>query len=107
MADLIGRTVKGYELQALIGEGGFGVVYRAFQPAVSREVAIKIISPERANQPEFIRRFEIEAQLVARLEHPHVVPLFDYWREPGSAFLVMRLLRGGSVRDAIRQDRWQ
>ena len=54
--------------------------------------------PQYANQPDFIRRFEAEAQLVARLEHPHIVPLYDYWREPGVAYLVMRLLRGGSLR---------
>ena len=59
-----------YELQAVIGEGGFSTVYRAFQPVVQREVAIKVIRPEYASQPDFIRRFETEAQLVARLEHP-------------------------------------
>ena len=48
-------------------------------------MAIKVIRAELANRPEFIRRFEVEAHLVARLEHPHIVPLYDYWREPGSA----------------------
>ncbi len=55
-----------------------------------------------ANQPSFIRCFETEAQLVARLEHPFIVPLFDYWREPNRAYLVMRLLRGGSLRSKLR-----
>ena len=63
-----------------------------------REVAIKVIRPELANEPAFIRRFEAEAQLVAQLEHPHIVPLYDYWREPDGAYLVMRWLRGGSLR---------
>src|SRR5215510_16051158 len=97
-----GQTIKGYELQELIGKGGFGAVYRAYQPAVRREVAIKIILPKYANHPEFIRRFEAEAQLVARLEHPHIVPLYDYWREPNVAYLIMRLLRGGSVQSLLR-----
>ena len=66
-----------------------------------REVAIKVILPKYANSPEFIRRFESEAQVVARLEHPHIVPLYDFWREPDSAYLVMRYLRGGSLRDYI------
>src|SRR5215471_15753221 len=88
----INRTIKGYELREQIGAGGFGAVYRAYQPSVGREVAIKVILPERANQPEFIRRFEVEAQLIARLEHPHIVPLYDYWRDPDGAFLVMRWL---------------
>jgi hypothetical protein len=92
---------RGYQLRKRIGEGGFGEVYRAFHPDVGREVAVKIIRPELADQPEFIRRFEAEAQIVARLEHPRIVPLYDYWREPGGAFLVMRLLRGGSLQDLL------
>ena len=95
--------IKGYEVLELIGQGGFGAVYRATQPVLGREVAIKVILPEFANSDEFIRRFEAEAQLVARLEHPHIVPLFDYWREPDSAYLVMRFIRGGSLTDELRQ----
>ena len=104
MNDLQGRTIKGYELKELIGEGGFGAVYRAYQPMIGREVAIKIILPHHANRPEFIRRFESEAQLIARLEHPYIVPLYDYWREPNGAYLVMRWLRGGSIHQSIRED---
>ncbi len=96
-----GLTIRGYELREVIGEGAYGVAYRAYQPAVGREVAIKVIRPELADDPSFIRRFETEAQLVARLEHPHIVPLYDYWREPGAAYLVMRLMRGGSLADII------
>jgi serine/threonine protein kinase len=103
MDGLTVSTIRGYELRQRLGAGGFGVVYRAFQPAVDREVAVKVILPEYANRPEFIRRFELEAQLVARLEHPHIVPLYDYWREPDGAYLVMRYLRGGSLRDALRR----
>ena len=75
------QSIKGYELLDLIGEGAFGAVYRVFQPVVDREVAVKIILPENASQPDFIRRFESEAQLVAQLEHIHIVPLYDYWRD--------------------------
>ncbi len=99
--NLSGKTIKSYDVEDLIGEGGYGVVYRATQKAVNREVAMKVILPKYANSPEFIRRFEAEAQVIARLEHPHVVPLYDYWREPDSAFLVMRFLRGGSLRDQL------
>ena len=101
--DLSGRAIRGYALGERIGTGGMGVVYRAVQPLVKREVAIKIILPQYANHPEFIRRFEAEAQLVARLEHPHIVPLYDYWREPNVAFLVMRLLRGGSLQKLLEE----
>lgn len=98
-----GDTIRGFELREEIAAGGFGVIYRAFQPIVGREVAIKIIRPQYADRPEFIRRFEVEAQLVARLEHPYIVPLYDFWREPGNAYLVMRWMRGGSVQDALVQ----
>ncbi|MBI3242691.1 MAG: protein kinase [Chloroflexi bacterium] len=100
--DLTGRAIRGYALADRIGSGGMGAVYRAIQPNVEREVAIKIILPAYANHPDFIRRFEAEAQLVARLEHPHIVPLYDYWREPGVAYLVMRLLRGGNIQALIQ-----
>ncbi len=95
--ELIGRTLKGYELIERIGAGGFGAVYRAEQNVVRREVAIKVILPQFANSPEFVRRFDAEAQFIARLEHPHIVPLFDYWRDPDGAYLVMRFVRGGSL----------
>jgi WD40 repeat protein/serine/threonine protein kinase/DNA-binding XRE family transcriptional regulator len=100
--NLTGRAVHGYALSEKIGSGSMGVVYRAVQPVVEREVAVKIILPGFANHPNFIRRFETEAKLVARLEHPHIVPLYDYWREPGLAFLIMRLLRGGSLEGLLR-----
>ena len=96
-----GLTVRGYELREEIGSGVFGAVFRAYQPVVGREVAIKVIKPGLADDPAFIRRFEAEAQLVAGLEHPHIVPLYDYWREPGAAYLVMRLLDAGSLADVL------
>ena len=96
-------AVPGYELGEIIGEGAFGAVYRAVQPSVGREVAIKVVRAELADDPRFVQRFEAEAQLVARLEHPHIVPLYDYWRRPGGAFLVFRLLRGGSLSERIAE----
>jgi serine/threonine protein kinase len=97
------QIIKGYELRERIGSGGFGVVHRAYQSTLGREVAIKIILPHYANHPDFIRRFEAEAQLIAQLEHPHIVPLYDYWRDPDGAYLVMRWLRGGNLREALQQ----
>ena len=95
-------SIRGYKLLDEIGAGAFGAVYRARQPIVEREVAIKIILPKYANHPDFVRRFETEARTVARLEHPHIVPLYDYWREPDGAYLVMRLLRGGSLEEMLQ-----
>ena len=106
MEDLSGKTIRGFELKERIGEGGFGVVYRAHQSAIERDVVIKAILPVYANNPDFIRNFEAEAQLIARLEHPHIVPLYDYWRGPDGAFLVMRWLRGGSLLDSLDSGPW-
>jgi DNA-binding SARP family transcriptional activator/WD40 repeat protein len=92
---------RGYTLAERIGEGAHSLVFRGRQPALDREVAIKVIREELANRPEFIRQFEAEAHLVARLEHPRIVPLYDYWREPGSAWLVMRYLRAGTLADRM------
>jgi len=98
------QSVKGYDLLERIGEGAYGAVYRAYQQHMRREVAIKIIQPRIANQPNFIRRFDLEAHLVAQLEHLHIVPLYDYWREPDGAYLVMRLMKGGSLEKSLKKD---
>ena len=102
--ELTGQTIKTYDFGEPLGRGGFAEVYRARQHAVLREVAIKIYLPKYANSPDFIRRFESEAQVVARLEHPHIVPLYDYWREPDRAYIVMRYMRGGSLRDLMERE---
>ena len=91
------RPLRGYRLWSRSGRIVRIVVWLATQPHLSREVAIKAIAPAFANDPNFVRRFEAEAQTVARLEHPYIVPLYDYWREPDGAYLVMRYLRGGSA----------
>ena len=104
MEHLQEKTLKGYELLERIGAGGFGAVYKAYQSTIGREVAIKFILPGFANRPDFIRRFETEAHVIARLEHPYIVPLYDYWRDPEGAYLVMRWLRGGSLREKLKRD---
>jgi serine/threonine protein kinase len=98
---------RGYELKEEIGSGGFGVVYRAYQTAVGRDVAVKVILPEIARDPMFARRFEKEARLSAGLEHPNIVPLYDYWRDEERAYLVMRWLRGGNLKEALAQGPWE
>lgn len=96
-----GRAIRGYEIRGEAGAGAFGRVYRAFQASVGRQVALKVARPELAHQPEFIRSFAEEARLVAGLEHPHIVPLYDFWRDPGGAYLVMRWMEGGSLERRI------
>jgi len=102
----LAHGVRGYELKEEIGVGAFGTIHRAYQSAISREVAVKVIRRRYANDPEFIRRFEDEAQTVARLEHPYIVPLYDYWRDPDGAYLVMRYMRGGNLLSALETNPW-
>ncbi len=94
-------SLPGYELRDVIGEGATGFVYRAFQPSVGREVAIKVIHPDFAGQPSFVRRFEAEARTIGRLAHPRIVPLHDFWRDSDGAYLVMQLLPGGTLTPLI------
>jgi len=99
--ELHGTPLRSYRLIEQIGEGAFGVVWRALDPGVGREVAVKQIHARLADDPTFVRRFQQEAQIVARLEHPHVVPLYDYWRDGTGAYLVMRLMRGGNLAEML------
>lgn len=99
--DDVSVSLPGYELREQIGEGAFGVIYRAYQPSVGREVAVKVIRPHLASHPSFIHRFEAEARTIARLAHPRIVPLIDFWRDTAGAYLVLQLLPAGSLRDAI------
>ncbi len=92
LASPAGSPLRGYRIGSSLGVGRQGEVFRAVQPVVGREVAIKVITPDVADDPEFVRRFDAEAHRVSKLEHAHVVPLYDYWREPNAAYMVMRLL---------------
>jgi WD40 repeat protein/DNA-binding SARP family transcriptional activator len=87
----------GYALIERLGQGPRGIVWRATQPGTSSEVAVRVLHPDLADSPELIRRFDAEAQLVARLDHPHVAPLLDHWREPHAAYLVTRYFPEGSL----------
>lgn len=98
-----GRKLRGYVLGPPIAESDLGITYRATQPSVGREVAITAIPPDLADDATFVRRFEVHAQRIASIEHLNVVPLYDYWREPGAAYLVTRFLSGGSLDRRIRE----
>ena len=101
--ELKGEPLRGYRLMEKIGEGSTGIVFRGIQPRVGRDVAVKVVDERLAVEGAFVRRFEPEAQAVASLEHPHILPLYDYWRDPGGAYLVSRFLRGGSLRAIERR----
>jgi non-specific serine/threonine protein kinase len=92
-----GESLAGYVIEELIGRGGMGLVYRALDPELGRQVALKIIAPTVADDPAFRRRFEREWRLAATLEHPHVVPVYRAGEESGQLFLAMRLIQGESL----------
>lgn len=101
--NLSGRQLGGYELRALLGVGGMGAVYRGYQVALKREVAVKVLSPQLAEQPDYFSRFTREAETAARLEHANIVPIYDYGTHAGAAYVVMRLLTGGTLSERINR----
>ena len=98
-----GRPLRGYRLGERLGTGRDGTVYAARVPGVDREFAIRVVREEIADRPEFVRVFEASTQRLAALSHPGIVPIHDYWREPGAAYLVMRRLAGGSLADRLEK----
>jgi WD40 repeat protein/DNA-binding SARP family transcriptional activator len=98
-----GRPLRGYRLGDRLGTGRDGTVYAARVPGVDRELAIRVVRAEVADRPEFVRTFESRAQQLASLRHPGMVPIHDYWREPGAAYVVMRRLTGGTLADRLAE----
>jgi len=106
MAGLIGQRLGQYEILGVLGEGGMATVYRAMRQVPRSEVAVKVIKTSAFTADtlgEFLRRFEREAETIASLSHPHILKLFDYGQQGDTVYLVMELLRGGSLAALIRQ----
>lgn len=92
-----------YEIKGELGRGGFATVYRAYDPRFEREVAIKFLPPELIHSdPQFRMRFEREAKIIAKLEHPSIVPVYDVGEENGQPYFVMRYMGGGSLSERIK-----
>ena len=96
-----GEPLRGYRLGERLGTGLDGTVYAARLPGVDRELVVKTLRPEIADDPGFIRTFEATAHRVASLRHPAVVPMHDWWREPGAAYVVMPRLPGMTLHDRL------
>src|SRR6185503_3585058 len=92
--DFCGRMLGRYQVEALIAHGGMAAVYRATDPSFGRTVAIKVIKPEMADDEQFIRRFLREARSIARLQHPHILPVYDVGEQGGVVYLVMQYVDG-------------
>jgi hypothetical protein len=94
-----------YRIEQLLGRGGMGAVYRARDMRLDRLVALKVVRPELLGDPEARRRFRREAQIVARLQHPSIVAVYDYGTFPdGGAYLVMELVRGEDLRRVLQRE---
>lgn len=91
------RTFGRYIIKTKLGQGGMGSVYHAYDPNFRREVALKLLDKRLLHDVKFRRRFEREAQAVAKIDHPGIVPIYDFGEDEGSLFLVMPLMDGGTL----------
>ena len=104
MTDLIGKTLGNYRVVEQLGRGGMAAVYKAFQPALERYVAIKVIHEQLVAQDEqFFKRFHREAKVVASLHHPNIVPVFDFGVEGDVPYMVMEYLQGRSLKAELQE----
>lgn len=100
---LQGQIGAAYQLGPLIGRGGMGIVFRAREVALDREVALKVLAFDALLNPDAFARFEREAKLAARLDHPNIVPIFAVGQGDGAAYYTMRFVRGGSLESLIER----
>ena len=103
MADLIGQQLGQYQIVEQIGLGGMATVYKAYQASMDRYVAIKVLPRQLAEDPTFIGRFEQEAHTIAKLEHKHILPVYDFGAQDGYTYLVMRYVGTGTLKDLTAQ----
>jgi serine/threonine protein kinase len=104
MTDLMGRTINNrYRLEALLGDGGMGSVYQAYDLNLDRQVAIKRMHAHYARRPKFRARLIQEAKTAAQLDHPSVVSIFDFGDSEDGLFIAMEYIDGGSLRDHLRR----
>jgi hypothetical protein len=101
MPDLIGHTLGQYRIVEHIGLGGMATVYKAYQPALDRYVAVKILPAYYAHEPGFAERFVREAKAVAKLTHPHVLPIYDFGQQDDLSYIVMQFVDAGTLKDML------
>jgi DNA-binding beta-propeller fold protein YncE len=96
------QSLGQYRITQKIGEGGMGAVYKADQPSVPRAVVIKVLSSSFAGYADAGERFQRELKMITRLEHPHILPVYDYGEVDGRPYIVMRYMTGGSLQDRLQ-----
>jgi ABC-type branched-subunit amino acid transport system substrate-binding protein/DNA-binding beta-propeller fold protein YncE len=99
-----GTTFAGYRIEALVGRGGMGVVYRATDLSLERPVAVKLIAPELAQDQQFRTRFLREPRLAASLDHPNVIPIYEAGEHDGQLYLAMRYVEGTDLKTTLERD---
>ena len=97
----VGENVGPYRIVEQLGQGGMATVYKAFHAALDRYVALKALHPAFGEDPNFQARFQREARLVAKLEHPHIVPVYDYAEHEGRPYLVMKFIEGDTLKPRL------
>jgi serine/threonine protein kinase len=100
-----GQMLGPYRIINQVGKGGMATVYKAYQPSVDRYVAIKVLPSQLAESREFATRFQQEARIIAKLEHPHILPVFDYGESDGVAYFVMRYMDAGTLKEKMIEGR--
>lgn len=100
-ASLVGRKLGMYQITELLGQGGMATVYKGYREDIDRFVAVKVLPPHPGLDHQFIDRFRLEAKTIARLQHPHILPLYDYGVEDDIIYLVMAYVAGGSLADMM------
>ncbi|MCX6070769.1 MAG: serine/threonine-protein kinase [Chloroflexi bacterium] len=103
MLGLVGRTIGRYHILEQVGQGGMSSVFRAVELTTNRTVAIKVISPYLANEPQFKARFEREIRLLRRLQHPNIIPILDFGEAEGLAFIVMPFIATGTLHERLQE----
>ena len=98
---LIGKLLGPYRLLEPIGQGGMATVYKAMQASMNRTVAVKILSPQMASNATFLARFKQEAQMIASLEHAHILPVYDLGEQDGIVYIAMRYMGFGSTQSRL------
>ncbi|MBN1992961.1 MAG: protein kinase [Anaerolineae bacterium] len=106
MQNLIGQTLGPYQIIEQIGEGGMATVFKAYQPALNREVALKVLPPYIAQKKGFVQRFAREAQAIGNLHHPNILPVHDFGQDKGYGYIVMRYIPNAkTLADLLKQQR--
>src|SRR6266516_4222094 len=99
-----GTELAGYRIDAALGRGGMGVVYRAHDLALERDVALKLLAPELAEDVRFRERFLRESRLAASLDHPAIIPIYDAGGVAGQLYIAMRLVDGTDLKRLLAEE---